>query len=222
MLQYPQQQPSDAPTPVMRLRDDPQPATPSSSQPAQHQQPPTTRQSRKRKTPPSAPPPPQPQPPPPGIHLGQMLPPPHALMPPGMGHPPMYQYAPPEYAQPPPPPPQGDPSLNGQDMDPLDGSPKSGGRQLSQSKRAEQNRKAQRAFRERRDQCVHFPTLGLFTLTSSQTGQGPRVSFSAARRSTRICRRGKSPLGGMQSPRRSTSHRKRRPPCRPQRPSSAQ
>jgi hypothetical protein len=153
MLQYPQQQPSDAPMPVMRLRDDPQPATPSSSQPPPPQQPPTTtRQSRKRKTPPSAPPPPQ-HPPPPGIHLGQMLPPPHALMPPGMGHPPMYQYAPPDYAQPPPPHPHGDPSLDGQDMDP-NGSPKSGGRQLSQSKRAEQNRKAQRAFRERRDQCV--------------------------------------------------------------------
>ncbi|KAN0091119.1 hypothetical protein V8E55_004685 [Tylopilus felleus] len=36
-----------------------------------------------------------------------MLPPPHALMPPGM---PMYQYAPPGYAPPPPPPPQGEPS----------------------------------------------------------------------------------------------------------------
>ncbi|KAG6372293.1 hypothetical protein JVT61DRAFT_7733 [Boletus reticuloceps] len=163
MLQY-QQQPSDAltSTPVMRLRDDPQPATPNPSS-SQTTQQPTTRQSRKRKTPPtSAPaPPPLTQPHqhpqhPPGIHLGQMLPPPHALIPPGMGHPPMYQYAPPEYAQPPPPP-QGEPSeqhLNGQDQDPSDESPKGGGRQLSQSKRAEQNRKAQRAFRERRDQRV--------------------------------------------------------------------
>ena len=172
MLQYP----SDAPTQVMRLRDDPQPPTPnpSSSQPPQHQQPSTTtRQSRKRKSPPSSAPPPQPPPPqqhapPPGIHLGQMLPPPHALMPPGMGHPPMYQYAPPEYAQPPPLPPQGDPSqLNGENLDPSDESPKSGGRQLSQSKRAEQNRKAQRAFRERRDQCVPFPTHPVVTSVCS-------------------------------------------------------
>ena len=164
MLQYQQQQqqPSDAlATPVMRLRDDPQPSTPTT--PAQPTT--STRPSRKRKTPPSAasgpPPPAQPQaqqhppPPPPGIHLGQMLPPPHALMPPGMGHPPMYQYAPPEYAQPPPPPGEGGQQpLNGQSSDPLQDSPKSGGRQLSQSKRAEQNRKAQRAFRERRDQYV--------------------------------------------------------------------
>ncbi|KAH0827840.1 hypothetical protein J3R83DRAFT_3466 [Lanmaoa asiatica] len=141
MLQY--QPSSDAVTSVMRLRDDPQPATPntSSSQPA------PTRQSRKRKTPPSsapAPPqPPQPQPqqqhppPPPGIHLGHMLPPPHALIPPGMGHPPMYQVNP----------------LSSHSMaSSPDPESKSGGRQLSQSKRAEQNRKAQRAFRERRDQ----------------------------------------------------------------------
>ncbi|KAF8135441.1 hypothetical protein EV363DRAFT_1320709 [Boletus edulis] len=138
----------------MRLRDDPQPATPNPSS-SQQQPTTTTRQSRKRKTPPTpAPAPPplnqHPQHPPPGIHLGQMLPPPHALIPPGMGHPPMYQYAPPEYAQPPPPP--GEPSeqhLNGQDLDPSD--------ELSQSKRAEQNRKAQRAFRERRDQYVQVP-----------------------------------------------------------------
>jgi len=85
-----------------------------------------------------------------------MLPPPHALMPPGMGHPPpppMYQYAPPDYSQPPPPHPHPEQVLNGDDPD-LDDSPKNGGRQLSQSKRAEQNRKAQRAFRERRDQRV--------------------------------------------------------------------
>lgn len=168
MLQYQQQQPSNDAhsTPVMRLRDDPQPSSQSS----------TSRPSRKRKSPPSstsAPPPPPPQtqsqpqpqhppppPPPPGIHLGQMLPPPHALIPPGMGHPPMYQYAPPDYAQAPPLPP-GEPSqsLNGQDADPNHDGSKSGGRQLSQSKRAEQNRKAQRAFRERRDQYALSPAL---------------------------------------------------------------
>ncbi|KIJ18735.1 hypothetical protein PAXINDRAFT_167286 [Paxillus involutus ATCC 200175] len=180
MLQYPhqppplQQQSSDPLTshtpPVMRLRDDPQPtpqnpSTSQSAQPPQQQQtaPSTTRTTRKRKSPPSTPsgpqppPPPQPQHPPlPAIHIAQMLPPPHALMPPGMGHPPpppMYQYAPPDYSQPPPPHPHPEQVLNGDDPD-LDDSPKNGGRQLSQSKRAEQNRKAQRAFRERRDQRV--------------------------------------------------------------------
>ncbi|KAI9569637.1 hypothetical protein HD554DRAFT_2037992 [Boletus coccyginus] len=141
----------------MRLRDDPQPPTPNppSSQPAQPAT--STRQSRKRKSPPSSAPPPQPpqqHPPPPGIHLGQMLPPPHALMPPGMGHPPMYQYAPPGYPQPPPPHPEGEPSQQALNGESPDHDSKSGGRQLSQSKRAEQNRKAQRAFRERRDQRV--------------------------------------------------------------------
>ncbi|KAG9316594.1 hypothetical protein JVU11DRAFT_2648 [Chiua virens] len=124
----------------MRLRDDPQPQTSNTSSTQQSQPATTTRQTRKRKTPPSsapAPPPPPPQqhpppPPPPGIHLGQMLPPPHALIPPGMG----------------------EQQLPGENGDPSEGSPKSGGRQLSQSKRAEQNRKAQRAFRERRDQRV--------------------------------------------------------------------
>jgi len=169
MLQYQQQQqqqqqpptdplPSQS-TPTMRLRDDPQPPT---SNPT----PTTSRPSRKRKSPPSAAPAPappsQPQPqqhpppppPPPGMHLG-MLPPPHTLMPPGMGPPPMYQYAPPDYAQPPPPPGElSQEQLNGHDSDQGLENGKSGGRQLSQSKRAEQNRKAQRAFRERRDQRV--------------------------------------------------------------------
>lgn len=165
MLQYPpqQQQQPDAlashSTPVMRLRDDPQPPTPNPP-PSQPAQPATsTRQSRKRKSPPSSAPPqpPQQHPPPPGIHLGQMLPPPHALMPPGMGHPPMYQYAPPGYPQPPPPHPEGEPSQQALNGESPDHDSKSGGRQLSQSKRAEQNRKAQRAFRERRDQCVPVP-----------------------------------------------------------------
>ncbi|KIL00720.1 hypothetical protein PAXRUDRAFT_8017 [Paxillus rubicundulus Ve08.2h10] len=158
----------------MRLRDDPQPPPPNPStsqpgQPPQQQQSASsnTRTTRKRKSPPSTPtgsqPPPPPQPqhqhPLPAMHITQMLPPPHALMPPGMGHPPpppMYQYAPPDYSQPPPPhphPEQAQQALNGEDPD-LDDSPKNGGRQLSQSKRAEQNRKAQRAFRERRDQRV--------------------------------------------------------------------
>ena len=137
MLQYQQQQPSNDAhsTPVMRLRDDPQPSSQSS----------TSRPSRKRKSPPSS---------------TSAPPPPHALIPPGMGHPPMYQYAPPDYAQAPPLPP-GEPSqsLNGQDADPNHDGSKSGGRQLSQSKRAEQNRKAQRAFRERRDQYALSPAL---------------------------------------------------------------
>ncbi|KIO10171.1 hypothetical protein M404DRAFT_59882, partial [Pisolithus tinctorius Marx 270] len=151
-------------------------ANPPSSQPSQQQSaaqsssaPTATRNTRKRKTPPTPanPPPPQqqhPPPPPPGMHLGQILPPPHALMPPpGMGHPPhppIYQYAPPEYSQQHPHPPQGEQSqqsINGPSPDQSgEQSPKAGpgGRQLSQSKRAEQNRKAQRAFRERRDQHV--------------------------------------------------------------------
>ncbi|GJE94431.1 bZIP transcription factor [Phanerochaete sordida] len=114
--------------------------------------------SRKRKSPPTAqesqpPPPPPPQgmhPPPPGI----MPPPPHTLMhPPHLGPPPgmPYTYIPHgDYTPggmthpPPPPPPQ------------AEGPPSDGGanRPLSTSKRAEQNRKAQRAFRERRDQHV--------------------------------------------------------------------
>ncbi|KAL4073941.1 hypothetical protein V8B97DRAFT_2003637 [Scleroderma yunnanense] len=175
-----QQQPSDSlkskTLPAMRLRDDPVQPTPTPTSQPSAPTPPTattttttttTRNTRKRKSPPTAATaPPQPQlpqqhpPPPPGMHLGQMLPPPHALVPPGMPHPPphIYQYAPPEYTQPPPPPPQsGDQqqSMNGPNDQSDPHSPKGGpGRQLSQSKRAEQNRKAQRAFRERRDQHV--------------------------------------------------------------------
>lgn len=37
-----------------------------------------------------------------------------------------------------------------------------GGRPLNNSKRAEQNRKAQRAFRERRDQCVSLARLFIY------------------------------------------------------------
>ncbi|PSS07205.1 hypothetical protein PHLCEN_2v3488 [Hermanssonia centrifuga] len=135
---------------TLRLRDDP----PVVTQPA-------PRASRKRKTPPTATqePPPMSGPPPPGMHPpppGMMPPPPHAYM----GQPPPlpphgYQYVPGDYTPgglpppPPPPPPQqvGTPPEQGQGLN-------SGGRALSQSKRAEQNRKAQRAFRERRDQHV--------------------------------------------------------------------
>ncbi|EPT04501.1 hypothetical protein FOMPIDRAFT_14367, partial [Fomitopsis schrenkii] len=90
------------------------------------------------------------------------LPPPHALMHPMGGPPPGYPYPPPptgDYTpggMPPPPHhlgPPGPPPLDGQ-QDQQDGSQSTGGRTLSQSKRAEQNRKAQRAFRERRDQHV--------------------------------------------------------------------
>ncbi|CCM05068.1 uncharacterized protein FIBRA_07274 [Fibroporia radiculosa] len=152
----PQQQPPAAFQSVLRLRDDPPPVTN-----------PAPSRSRKRKTPPSAhpdsqqpthgpPPPPGPPIPPPGMHHppGMLLPPPHALVPPPhLGGPPIphgYQYPPTDYSpggMPPPPPP-----LPLQDGQSSPGG--SSGRTLSQSKRAEQNRKAQRAFRERRDQHV--------------------------------------------------------------------
>ncbi|KZT21354.1 hypothetical protein NEOLEDRAFT_1024080, partial [Neolentinus lepideus HHB14362 ss-1] len=93
-------------------------------------------------------------------------PPPHALVHPHMPPPPGYQYL--EY--PPPPPgaqpiqmvvPQPQPPQGGQPPPAGSQSPtgagsggEGGGRTLSQSKRAEQNRKAQRAFRERRDAHV--------------------------------------------------------------------
>lgn len=132
---------------TLRLRDDPPAVTP-----------PTTRASRKRKSPSSNTEQPQhiPQP---QQHMptpGMQLPPPHTLMhapPPHMGGPPMYQYAPNDYTPggiPPPhpgaPPPPGHGAPPPQEQSP------GASRTLSQSKRAEQNRKAQRAFRERRDQ----------------------------------------------------------------------
>ncbi|KAG6862233.1 hypothetical protein C0995_002164 [Termitomyces sp. Mi166 len=105
-----------------------------------------TRNARKRKSPPEAvaeqsqgPPPPAP-----GIH--HVLPP---MIHPIQGHPlpPGYPYAdfspagmPPDHHQ--------------QQPQPPAPSPNAPGRALSSSKRAEQNRKAQRAFRERRDQHV--------------------------------------------------------------------
>ena len=91
--------------------------------------------------------------PPQQIH--HVLPPPHALMHPLPGSiPPGFQYAPADYT------PGGLPAnhahphpgipLQQQSQSP----PPSSNRALSSTKRAEQNRKAQRAFRERRDQSV--------------------------------------------------------------------
>ncbi|THU95360.1 hypothetical protein K435DRAFT_576340, partial [Dendrothele bispora CBS 962.96] len=86
-------------------------------------------------------------------------PPPHALM-----HPmaPPYPFPPPpagDYTPaglPPPPPPPAPTAQPGEPQQSAQSSPGTapGGRVLSNSKRAEQNRKAQRAFRERRDQHV--------------------------------------------------------------------
>jgi hypothetical protein len=60
----------------------------------------------------------------------------------------------PEYGAPPPHPPPGEQAsqIEGQSGGESQGEQKVNGRPLSQTKRAEQNRKAQRAFRERRDQ----------------------------------------------------------------------
>ncbi|TBU61665.1 hypothetical protein BD310DRAFT_776434, partial [Dichomitus squalens] len=93
-----------------------------------------------------------------------MHPPPHMA-----GHPMPHPYAPyppppgdfspggmPPHPGAPPPGHPGGPPPQQQQEQPRSGSA-SGGRTLSQSKRAEQNRKAQRAFRERRDQ--HVKTL---------------------------------------------------------------
>ncbi|TCD70343.1 hypothetical protein EIP91_003972 [Steccherinum ochraceum] len=98
---------------------------------------------------------------PPPPMQGLSLPPPHAMVQahPHLGPPPPfppgYQYMPSDFPpgaipqMPPPPPPPGQDPMDG------DGSQQGGGsRTLSQSKRAEQNRKAQRAFRERRDAHV--------------------------------------------------------------------
>lgn len=135
-----QQQQDQQPPPTMqtmRLRDDPPAITP------------VNRSSRKRKSPPAnnpdlQQPPPQPQPP-----IQHVLPSGHPLMHPLSGSlaPPGYQYSPADF------------SPGGMPPQPHEQSPSgdqsgSQGRALSSSKRAEQNRKAQRAFRERRDQHV--------------------------------------------------------------------
>lgn len=162
MLQQQQQPSSNGPaTSLMQLRQEVPPA-------------PVVRAPRKRKSPPDTsvdksqqqgPPPPQPQP----QQLAQVN---HAVPPPG-SYPPhphsipmaQYPYPPPgDYASAGMPPPHMIPPHPGampqssmqqaqQQMQNPDGSMRPS-RQLSTSKRAEQNRKAQRAFRERRDQSV--------------------------------------------------------------------
>jgi hypothetical protein len=132
MLQ--QQQPAQ----TMRLRDDPPPITPA------------PRNSRKRKTPPTAnsDQPQQSQQP---ATVSHALPPPHTMvLPPAhmQSHSlPQYQY---DYS------PGGMPAQTQAQMADHEQSQSppntAAGRALSSSKRAEQNRKAQRAFRERRDQ----------------------------------------------------------------------
>ncbi|KAJ7733734.1 hypothetical protein DFH07DRAFT_870924 [Mycena maculata] len=103
--------------------------------------PPASRASRKRKTPPT-----NPEPNPPNIQ--HMISHPMAPIPPG------YQYtgdfSPAGLPAPNPPAPQDDSQHQSQSPPPNS----QAGRALSSSKRAEQNRKAQRAFRERRDQHV--------------------------------------------------------------------
>ncbi|PPQ99743.1 hypothetical protein CVT24_009726 [Panaeolus cyanescens] len=136
---------------TMRLRDDPPTIT------QQNQ-----RSSKKRKTPPvdqqqqqqqqqqqTQQPQQQPQQQP----IQHVLPPAHALMHPMPGPmPPGYPYAPADYT------PGGIPAHPGLPIQQQSQSPPPGqsgaARPLSSSKRAEQNRKAQRAFRERRDQHV--------------------------------------------------------------------
>lgn len=128
---------------TMRLREDPPAITPPSRNPRKRKSPSTTTPDSAQSQPVTQP---QPQ------QLQHVLPPPHTIMhqlPPGAMPP--YQYA--DYSPggmpPPPPNPQADQS----------GSASSGQRALSSSKRAEQNRKAQRAFRERRDQYVELMHL---------------------------------------------------------------
>ena len=129
---------TSAEQPSMRLRDDPPPITPA------------PRTSRKRKSPSSH----NVDPLPPSVSqpIQHVLPPPHALMHPLPGPLPGYSYPPADYTPGglPPGQPQPAPPSGPQQAPHSPGS----GRTLSQSKRAEQNRKAQRAFRERRDQCV--------------------------------------------------------------------
>ncbi|KAL0575589.1 hypothetical protein V5O48_006374 [Marasmius crinis-equi] len=146
---------------TMRLREEPPPI----NQPAQ---PATASRSRKRKSPPdqsiSQDAPATAQPPPPGP---QQIAPQHVM--PAHAHPQMLQHypfpaPPPEFnpnhspGMPPPGPPPGAPGTEQQPHEQQDQTgaqgAAGGNRALSNSKRAEQNRKAQRAFRERRDQHV--------------------------------------------------------------------
>ncbi|KAJ8077148.1 hypothetical protein PM082_001576 [Marasmius tenuissimus] len=149
------------PNQTMRLREDPPPI----NQPAQ---PTTTSRSRKRKSPAdqsmTQDSPATAQPPPPAPPAGPpQISPQHVLS----THPGLLQHYPfpaPEFnpnhspGMPPPgPPPPGPPGGEQQDPSQQQDQGAAGsnaGRALSNSKRAEQNRKAQRAFRERRDQHV--------------------------------------------------------------------
>ena len=168
--QQPQQsQPGTIQT--MRLRQDPPSVTQSQTR------------SRKRKSPPSTDAlQPVPPPPPPPSTMQHTLPPAHTLVPPAhlSGHgipPPGYHYPPGDFNPTGLPPPhslgplpgeeQRSPSQpsNGATTNTMSGT----SRTLSQSKRAEQNRKAQRAFRERRDQCVSSQFFFCLRMTDSRT-----------------------------------------------------
>ncbi|KAF8622336.1 hypothetical protein AX15_007071 [Amanita polypyramis BW_CC] len=126
----------------MRLREEPPPITPA------------PRNSRKRKSPSNNVDLPQPLPAAPQP-LQHVLPPPHTLMHPIPGPLTGYSYPPADYTPgglPPGQPSQPAPPSITQHSPSVQNT--NSGRTLSQSKRAEQNRKAQRAFRERRDQHV--------------------------------------------------------------------
>lgn len=121
----------------------------------------------------------QQQPPPPSAIVQHILPPPHSMihaMPPHPQHPhaqhphaqhPHAQHLQPGYPSPYDYTPGGMPPMAGMHHghEHQSASPPGGGsgRTLSSSKRAEQNRKAQRAFRERRDQYVHLRSMCLYT-----------------------------------------------------------
>lgn len=153
---------------TLRLRDDPPPVTQPSRSSKKRKSPSSNKQDNNTPNPAPTLPPPQTLLPPPGMPPPHGLPPPHALMhpppPPHLGGPPIphgYQYPPQDYSpggMPPVPPPHGAPMPGhaGPLLQEEGQSPSTpAGRTLSQSKRAEQNRKAQRAFRERRDQSVY-------------------------------------------------------------------
>ncbi|KAH9963823.1 hypothetical protein BC827DRAFT_92812 [Russula dissimulans] len=137
---------------TMRIRQDPPSVTPSQTR------------SRKRKSPPGTDALQSVPPPPPPATMQHTLPPAHTLVPPPHLPGIAYQYPPGDYStglppHPLAPPPPTDPSQEQRPQtQPSNGMTASSTagttRTLSQSKRAEQNRKAQRAFRERRDQHV--------------------------------------------------------------------
>ncbi|KAF4621161.1 hypothetical protein D9613_000615 [Agrocybe pediades] len=164
---------------TMRLRDDPPPITQQQRTAKKRKTPPDTSieqqqqqqqqqsqnlvQQQQQQQPPHLPPPqqqpqqPQQQPPQQPQQLQHVLPPPHALMHSIPGPlPPGYPYAPADYTPGGLPPPglPIQPQQQQQQPQQSQSPPPSGQRTLSSSKRAEQNRKAQRAFRERRDQHV--------------------------------------------------------------------